>query len=237
MEGYYVYEVGGGDLDPDPHVGDYRYSSQPSEMVVRIGTAEFRSDSLTTDLRVEVRDSVTDADGLHDFLSILDQSVVGSWATGLMGIQFRDSTATALPNDSLPLTAPILNNYSEQEFFILGDGLDFVIEGVLTSISTGISSRPPARSPSILRMHPNPFSETANIWFTLEQEMPVTIDVWSVTGRRVRTIAARRRFPVGENAVTWDGLSNEGRPVAAGVYFVRARTRYGESVLRAVLIR
>ena len=67
--------------------------------------------------------------------------------------------------------------------------------------------------------------------------MPVTADVWSVTGARVRALANKTEFAPGINQLQWDGRSDNGAPVASGVYFVRVSTRLGDAVTRAVLLK
>ena len=42
-------------------------------------------------------------------------------------------------------------------------------------------------------------------------------------------------YPAGAHAVTWDGLGDDGRRAAAGIYFVRLRTERG--IVRGTLVR
>ena len=58
----------------------------------------------------------------------------------------------------------------------------------------------------------------------------VTIEVFDVRGRKVRTLH-RGPLPVGiRNGLTWDGLNDQGRAVASGVYLVQAKA--GERKVR-----
>ncbi|UCH85633.1 MAG: T9SS type A sorting domain-containing protein, partial [Candidatus Latescibacterota bacterium] len=84
---------------------------------------------------------------------------------------------------------------------------------------------------------PNPFNPSATIRFSLPQRMPVTAEVWSVTGAKVRVLANGRPFAAGENELRWNGRNDSGEPVASGVYFVRVSTELGEKVTRAVLLK
>ncbi len=52
----------------------------------------------------------------------------------------------------------------------------------------------------------------------------VTIRIFDVAGRLVRTVADRN-FMAGEHAVTWDGVDNAGRTAARGVYFAKLEYR------------
>lgn len=89
----------------------------------------------------------------------------------------------------------------------------------------------------IVSVSPNPFNPSMTLRFSLPKSMPVTAEVWSVAGARVRVLAENRVFAAGENALRWDGLSDTGGPAASGVYFVRVKTPLGEKVTRAVLLK
>jgi hypothetical protein len=90
---------------------------------------------------------------------------------------------------------------------------------------------------AIVSVSPNPFNPSATIRFTLPRSMPVTAEVWSVSGARVRVLARDRVFAAGENTLRWDGRTDGGGPTASGVYFVRVKTEIGEKVTRAVLLK
>ena len=69
---------------------------------------------------------------------------------------------------------------------------------------------------------PNPFNPATEINFRLPEPSHVTLDVFSITGRRVVTLADDY-FAKGDHSVTWDGRATSGQRVADGVYFYRIR--------------
>jgi flagellar hook assembly protein FlgD len=73
---------------------------------------------------------------------------------------------------------------------------------------------------------PNPFSQTATLSFSLSQGGPVELAIYSVGGRRVRTLAHDVRQP-GEYSVVWNGRDDGGNAVAAGVYYAYLVTAQG----------
>jgi hypothetical protein len=73
---------------------------------------------------------------------------------------------------------------------------------------------------------PNPFSQTATLSFSLAQGGPVELAIYSVGGRRVRTLARDVREP-GEYSVVWNGRDDGGNAVAAGVYYAYLLTAQG----------
>jgi len=51
----------------------------------------------------------------------------------------------------------------------------------------------------------------------------------------VRTLADRA-FPAGEHVLRWDGLDDQRRQVARGVYFTRLRYRRGFEIARKLTV-
>jgi flagellar hook assembly protein FlgD len=90
---------------------------------------------------------------------------------------------------------------------------------------------------AIVGVVPNPFNPSTSVRFTLPEALPVTAEVWSVTGARVRTLARGTPLPAGENALRWDGRNTNGERVASGVYLVRVSTPLGKRVARMVLVQ
>ena len=73
---------------------------------------------------------------------------------------------------------------------------------------------------------PNPFGRTTTFRFSLARRGPATLDVFSVDGRRVRSLASGVR-EAGEYRAEWNGTDDSGRPLAAGVYYARLLTAQG----------
>jgi flagellar hook assembly protein FlgD len=62
----------------------------------------------------------------------------------------------------------------------------------------------------------------------------VSVGVYAVTGRLVRTVKAGAMTP-GYYSLEWDGRDDGGRKVSSGVYFIKARTG-GEGITRKVIL-
>jgi photosystem II stability/assembly factor-like uncharacterized protein len=67
---------------------------------------------------------------------------------------------------------------------------------------------------------PNPFHEATEVRFTLRDPQSVSLDVYDVRGARVRNLVSGR-MTAGDHRSSWDGRDEAGRPVVAGVYFIR----------------
>jgi hypothetical protein len=75
--------------------------------------------------------------------------------------------------------------------------------------------------------YPNPFNPRTLVSFAVGTERGmrsrfVELDIYDLSGRRVRTLLADSREP-GAYRAPWDGRDNDGTDSASGVYFVRLR--------------
>ncbi|NNE46700.1 MAG: T9SS type A sorting domain-containing protein, partial [Rhodothermales bacterium] len=66
--------------------------------------------------------------------------------------------------------------------------------------------------------YPNPFNPSTQFSFTLPIDKTVSVRVFDVAGRLVRTLVDGQRLPAGTHTATWDGLGDGGMPVASGSY-------------------
>lgn len=100
-------------------------------------------------------------------------------------------------------------------------------------------STPTPTGPVALRLSPNwpnPFRSRTNISFELSRESAVTLRVFDVAGREVRTLVdgfMRSRH----NTVSWDGRDNQGRSVRSGIYMFRLETASEVMTHKAVVSR
>ena len=67
---------------------------------------------------------------------------------------------------------------------------------------------------------PNPFRGSATLAFSLAQREAVELAIYSVDGRRVRTLVSGAREP-GEYRQVWDGRDDQSQQMGAGVYYAR----------------
>ena len=72
---------------------------------------------------------------------------------------------------------------------------------------------------------PNPFNPTTQIRFDLSAGTEVSLKIYDVRGKLVRTLAARTFFTQGRHAVVWDGRNDQGRGTSSGVYYVRLESQ------------
>jgi hypothetical protein len=69
--------------------------------------------------------------------------------------------------------------------------------------------------------HPNPFNPTTRIDYSVKSGGPVSIEVYDVAGRVVRTLLDTEADAGTTGFAVWDGTNNDGERCASGVYFYR----------------
>ena len=84
--------------------------------------------------------------------------------------------------------------------------------------------------------YPNPFNPSTAIEFHLPRRERVSLRVYDVSGRLVRTIA-EETLDMGDHRFTWDGRNDRGAPAASGVYFYMLKSDSIRQARKAVLLR
>ena len=106
-----------------------------------------------------------------------------------------------------------------------------------STMTTG-ASVPTAGELNLQQNYPNPFSHSkttsTTIAFRLAESSPVTLKVFNLLGKEVRTLLSEVR-PAGRSSASWDGRDNDGRPVPAGIYVYKLSTR-SQSLSRRMMI-
>jgi hypothetical protein len=92
--------------------------------------------------------------------------------------------------------------------------------------------------PCALQVQPNPGSGRFQ-FRTTGAGAPVVFEIFDLRGRRVRAIdrADSDRSDSGLATAAWDGRGDDGRPLPAGTYLVRARGAGSEAAARLTIVR
>ncbi|NNE08477.1 MAG: choice-of-anchor D domain-containing protein [Gemmatimonadetes bacterium] len=81
---------------------------------------------------------------------------------------------------------------------------------------------------------PNPFRDGTTLRWSLRASGTLSIAVYDIAGRRVRTLVAGSES-AGTGSIRWDGRNEAGKRVPAGTYFVRGESG-GQSVTRKIVL-
>jgi len=101
----------------------------------------------------------------------------------------------------------------------------------LTVLGTG---KPEGTAPSL---SPNPLNPQGTLTFSLGVPGSVTVRLYDLGGRSVRTVIAAEQFPAGVHQIIIDGRDERGTELASGVYFYRVETPEGASTGRFVVLK
>jgi len=88
----------------------------------------------------------------------------------------------------------------------------------------------------LLACYPQPVMGGATLRYVLERPGPVRLTISDAQGRLVTDLGVTFEAG-GEHARAWTGLDRAGRPLPAGVYFVRLEAEGKQTTTRVTLIR
>ncbi len=127
----------------------------------------------------------------------------------------------------------------------LGFGMELMMDGLLPSgyYATGVEDRAnlmgnilsyfgetpvgpgtgvvEGATSALSHAYPNPFNPSTRIAYSVSETGPVSIEVYDIAGRVVRTLLDTELAGGATGYVVWDGTDNAGERCASGVYFYR----------------
>ena len=155
-------------------------------------------------------------------------------ATRVLGFSFSGSTIPAMDGEILiNITGPFTNSDETTIGPILQD-IAFASptagSGVVTVESSQWDGAGTLDADSILpsvyslkEAYPNPFNPSTTIDYTLKESSDVSIVVYDLTGREVKTLVNEFKLSNGgeTHSVVWNGTDNAGQTVSSGIYIYR----------------
>jgi hypothetical protein len=85
--------------------------------------------------------------------------------------------------------------------------------------------------------YPNPFNPQTTIAFEISDQQAVTMRIFDLSGRLVRSLITAEPHTPGRHEVVWNGRDDSGRQVASGTYFYRLEAGAYSETKRMVLIK
>jgi flagellar hook assembly protein FlgD len=89
----------------------------------------------------------------------------------------------------------------------------------------------------VVDVYPNPFNPKAMVAFELERQATVSLRIYDLAGRLVRTLETERSFTAGRHEVSWNGTDAAGRTVASGVYILHVGDGQSRVTKRMTLLK
>ena len=165
----------------------------------------------------------TDGIALSPSPGVVDVAVLGAGSPGITG----DAEIATVRFRALRAGAPGVS-------LAHADARD----GANHHLALALLAAPAVRIPTSTRLDaavPSPFRDRAALGFGLARAGDVELAVFSVDGRRVRTLASGYR-DAGEYHLDWDGRDDAAQRAAAGVYYLRLVTPQGRFSRRLTLL-
>jgi hypothetical protein len=166
----------------------------------------------------------------------------GGWAVALLsdgtlkawGYNYDSVLGTGAPSGSSQATPQTVLGAAAVVDIAAGWGTAHVL-GYMSGV-TAVATEGPEPAPVALdlRVAPVPSHFQTSLAFELPRSGPVTIAVYDVAGRVVRTLVSESR-PAGRHQTTWDGRTRSGRLAPAGIYFARLEEG-GAGVTRRIVL-
>jgi hypothetical protein len=171
--------------------------------------------------------------GVNDF-DVLSASVPALVPMAYSGNPLRGAVVTQITQNSVGDTARVvLSGFSFHEIRAhrtgqtsrRADHLAAILRWLGNDVDDPVGVHTPVRFANTLAQnHPNPFNPTTTIEFTVKSRGHVSLTVYDVAGRQIRTLVSENRAPGIKHVVGWDGRNAKGEMVASGVYFYRLET-------------
>ena len=100
--------------------------------------------------------------------------------------------------------------------------LSFFDESIAITVDREKNSVPD--QPVLYQNYPNPFNQTTVLKFSIPQAERVTLTIFNLIGKIVKTYYQNELLASGIHQIEWDGISNSGENLASGVYFYKLQT-------------
>jgi hypothetical protein len=207
------------------HFGDYVEVPVSVKNVTDVYSAQFEVDYNARDFSViEVR-AAGPASGFMSAFHAADGKLLIAMASSSSFTGGGDVAIVTFKKKHTPV--PVASNRMQ------------MTSAMLNETAPVINSTP--RTAEIVRfalgpVSPNPFTEAAVITYSAPGRAGLSIGVYDVNGRLVRTVLSGR-VDAGTHQVTWDGRDDAGARVARGVYFCRMNAGEFSATEKVVLLQ
>ncbi len=162
----------------------------------------------------------------------VEQTGVANWRSAVNGFSFHhlaepQCQGEPCSNDSTCIVAGTSNLYGPMlEWF--AEGATPFSKWLYPCFSTSVGEDPvvPMGVNRLYQSRPNPFNTRATIRFAMASQGDVSLSVYDVSGRLVRTLWDGEA-QAGENSIVWDGTDNNGNRVGGGIFWMQMSTHDG----------
>ena len=138
---------------------------------------------------------------------------------------------------TLELLNPTLDNNSFESWVV--SAVELGTPGQQNSSFDALSNDANDLLPSVFALHqnyPNPFNPNTNINYDLPEESHVTVTVFDIIGKHVKTLVQDNQS-AGFKTIRWDGKNQNNENVAAGMYVYQIKSGLNTLSKKMILLR
>lgn len=84
--------------------------------------------------------------------------------------------------------------------------------------------------------YPNPFNPNTTLSYSIKERGHVKIDIYNLLGQKVKTLV-NGVMTAGAHTVSWNGMDDNRRPVASGVYFYKMQSGKYTNTRKMILMK
>ncbi len=135
------------------------------------------------------------------------------------------------------------SDYSFTDFEVIsGRSYTYKLESVSYSGAVNVEKVVKVEVPvpdeyALFNNYPNPFNPVTHIKFQVKDQAKVTVVIYDVSGRQVKTLLDKKEYAAGRYEISWDATDRFSQKVASGVYFYRFTANNFTKMGRMVLLK
>jgi hypothetical protein len=175
ITGKYTYNSRTPDSNPDPHWGEYRYTSSTFGIEINAGGLDFKTNPSDVDFLMGIGNDTQWSDDYVDYYGLASRNNL-QLSNGMLVYEIYwiliDDTCTALTSDALPTTAPVLSDWIQPYGLYMSGwdpsdpGKQYVIQANVTKVTRSRARDVQSSMQPILTWL---FEHFANIFLILQQ--------------------------------------------------------------------
>jgi hypothetical protein len=207
--------------------GNYVYIADDTTGVVIVNISDPSHPSL-----VGSCDTPGDARGI--FL-LGEYAYIADVSGGLQAVDVSDPSHST-PAGSYDTPGDSFGIFAHQNYAYMAEHYSLMVLELQQPLDAAEEDPLPVLHSSLHQNYPNPFNPVTTIEFNMPRRDHVTVEVFDLLGRRVLTLI-NGVLPAGTHRVEWNGLDEEGRSVASGVYLYRLRATEWVETKKMLLLK
>ncbi len=106
----------------------------------------------------------------------------------------------------------------------------------VTATVTGLNDVEIPIDPTLVQNYPNPFNPETVIRYGVSERSPVTVEIYTVLGQKIRTLV-NGVLEAGRYQASWDGRDDAGQSLTSGTFICRVTSVTGTASVKMLLLR